>query len=197
MITNREVFIYAKGYEGYYEVSNFGRVRSVSRNIMYKDGRVYYYEGQEIKPHNDQRGYPMVGFKLNGRNKSIRVHRLVAETFIEKPFSSEKLEVNHIDGVKTNNRVDNLEWVTSSENTRKGYEIGLFDKAKASASRRMKRQHFNNKVTSVYEKETGQTKVYPSATKASYSHKLCKNYFTELIRKGGENKRFKAEYINN
>ena len=186
-----------RGYEGYYEVSNFGNVRSVSRNVMYEDGRVYRYRGTRIKQHNDGRGYPMVSFNVNGKKSSVRVHRMVAETFIDKPYSKEPLEVNHIDGNKENNRIDNLEWVTSSENTRKGYEIGLFDKARKNTSERMKNNHFRNKLIHVYDKSEEEWKAYPSATKAAYSYKLSRGYFTELIRKGGENKRFKAEYINN
>ena len=72
---------------------------------------------------NTSTGYKKVELVKNGQRKSIRVHRLVAQAFIPNPEN--KLEVNHIDGNKTNNHVENLEWVTSSENTIHAYTTKL------------------------------------------------------------------------
>lgn len=100
----KEVF----DYEGLYWVSNKGRVKS-KRKL------------RKISTKKD--GYLYVSLSKKGIVKTFLVHRLVAITFIQK--THKKTEVNHIDGDKTNNHVSNLEWVTSSENTKHAYMIGL------------------------------------------------------------------------
>ena len=93
----------AKGYEEYLKVSEDGRVWRKSNN-------------KEIKAYDNGYGYLIVGIRYKGKHRNLKVHRLVAETFIPKHYSEEKLEVNHIDHDKYNNQVENLEWVTRKEN---------------------------------------------------------------------------------
>lgn len=109
-----------KGYEGLYEVSNYGNVRSLARKVEYlKNGRVITQrlKGKMLKPGNHD-GYKSVILCKNRKTKSKQVHRLVAEAFIENPLN--KQEVNHIDENPSNNNVNNLEWVTHIENSRHG-----------------------------------------------------------------------------
>ena len=104
------------GYEGLYEVSNFGNVRSLAREVCYrKNGKtiIRHVESRVLKPGN-RHGYKGVGLCKNGKQKCKQVHRLVAEAFIDNPNS--KQEVNHIDENTSNNHVNNLEWVTHIEN---------------------------------------------------------------------------------
>ena len=103
-----------KGYEGLYQVSNLGRVRSLDRYVQTKKGNKSFHKGKILIGTDTGHGYMKVSLLYNGRRKSVFVHRLVAEAFIPNPKN--KPEVNHINCIKNDNRVVNLEWVTSSEN---------------------------------------------------------------------------------
>jgi hypothetical protein len=111
-----------KGYEGLYQVSSFGIVRSLPR-IIKQGSRVVRVNGKTLTQCNDGRGYRIVVLSKNGVHKSIRVHRLVADAFLSNPEN--KSEVNHIDGNKENNKVSNLEWATRSENMAHAFMTGL------------------------------------------------------------------------
>lgn len=107
-----------KGYEGLYEISNLGRVKSLPK--FYCNNSTLHKE-RFLKPQN-KKGYYQVALLKNGKPKWISVHRLVAEAFIEKP---PYLQINHKDGNKLNNRADNLEWCTGRENINHSIKIGL------------------------------------------------------------------------
>ncbi|WP_288638854.1 NUMOD4 domain-containing protein [uncultured Lentilactobacillus sp.] len=100
-------------YEGLYEASSLGRIRSRNRTI---DNRKY--SGKIIKPQNNGHGYYHVTLAANKKHSQFYVHRLVALTFLPNP--SELPEVNHIDENPANNCVDNLEWCTAKYNSNYG-----------------------------------------------------------------------------
>ena len=103
------------GYESAYEVSNIGRIRSVSRTIVRTDGLTRRVIGKVLTPQ-DVRGYQVVLFVLPGRRRfGMSIHRAVAMAFIGLP-PSPKHEINHKNSVRGDNRVENLEWVTRSQN---------------------------------------------------------------------------------
>lgn len=112
-----------KGYEGMYQVSNEGRVKSLDRKVKQRGGGTQNKKGQLIVESMNHKGYKLTGITKENKNRTFATHRLVAEHFIEN--NNEKLQVNHIDGNKTNNHVDNLEWVTASENMRHAFDTGL------------------------------------------------------------------------
>lgn len=114
-----------KGYEGIYQVSNMGNVRSMAHTTVYTDGRVGHYEGKMLAPQNGCNGYKFVNLSKNGIVNLANFHRLVAETFL--PKDDGKNVVNHKDGNKHNNTVGNLEWVTYSENSKHAVRTGLLD----------------------------------------------------------------------
>ena len=110
-----EVWKPVNGYEGLYEVSNFGRVRRIFRY-----GRPYM---TLCKPKITKDGYFESTLFKENKPTWIRTHRIVANAFCDNPDN--KPEVNHIDGNKLNNCADNLEWCTSSENQLHAYRTGL------------------------------------------------------------------------
>ena len=102
------------GYEGYYQVSNLGRVRSLDR--MASNGRKIKGKILSTKV-NTPPYYPRVSLSVNGKMKLVQVHRLVAQAFVYNPDPEHKTQVGHKDESRTNNRADNLEWVTPKENS--------------------------------------------------------------------------------
>ena len=112
-------------FEGSYQVSNMGRVRSVDRLVTYKDGRKCKFKGKVRKLQVDKStGYEHVGLCSDDGQNTKKVHRLVLETF--KPHvNMNDLQVNHMDGDKLNNHLTNLEWVTSRDNILHAHDTGL------------------------------------------------------------------------
>lgn len=118
----KEEFKSIKGYEGTYEISNYGRVKSLKFN-----------REKILKPVLIN-GYPTVMLCKNGIAIRFDIHRLVAEMFLNK--SEEKNEVNHIDGNPQNNKVTNLEWCTHLENVRHAFKTGLIKRKPLTASQK-------------------------------------------------------------
>lgn len=107
------------GYEGVYEVSNQGDVRSVDRVIKCSNGKILNVKGKNMT-QRESRGYKRVGLSKGHKEKVYSVHRLVAKAFILNEFN--KKTVNHIDGNRSNNMCSNLEWSTLSENIKHSFE---------------------------------------------------------------------------
>jgi len=114
---SEEVWLPVVGYEGCYEVSSFGRVRSVDRLVKSCSGRIESrLSGKLLFTKSYTNGYSSVMLSRGGYNKNHFIHRLVATAFINNPLRVNV--VNHLDRDKTNNHVDNLEWCTPQGNTR-------------------------------------------------------------------------------
>lgn len=156
-----------KGWNGKYEVSNLGNIRSL---YTYKYSRTLNDSIRVNRVHNlilglDTKGYSIVKLcmKEDGIQiqKTQKVHRLVAQAFILNPEN--KPEVNHIDGCKTNNKITNLEWVTSAENTRHAIRIGL---AKSCIYAKGEK-NFNAKQVIQYDKNGNFIKIFGSIVDAA------------------------------
>jgi hypothetical protein len=111
------------GYGGLYEVSDQGRVRSMYRHIKTKDGVDRFIAGIEKALTKNKYGYLNVVLNKSNRKKNARVHRVVCEAFIANPEALP--EVNHKNGVKTDNRLENLEWISCAGNIRHAHATGL------------------------------------------------------------------------
>lgn len=119
-----------KGYEGLYQVSNFGSIKSLKRKrYNYKLQKTIEVNTERfLKPFADKKGYLRVKLQNNTNKKTVSIHRLVAQAFLDNP--NHYPQINHIDGVKTNNLVNNLEWCTCSYNVKEAFNIGLSKKGK-------------------------------------------------------------------
>ena len=114
-MSNKEIWKPIVGYEGLYEISNYGNLRSMPRVIMRKDGKPYTVQTiKMLKPSYDKDGYLRIELNNKGVAKKYYVHRLVANSFIPNTFN--KPQVNHKNAVKDDNSIENLEWVTNQEN---------------------------------------------------------------------------------
>lgn len=118
-----EIWKDIKGLEGSYQVSNLGRVKSLARVIKRSDNKIQTFKERILKVLPDNNGYSRVSLPINGKQTKVRIHRLVAKAFIDNPDN--RLQVNHIDGNKSNNHITNLEWCTTKENVIHAYKIGL------------------------------------------------------------------------
>ena len=116
-----EIWKDVKNYEGVYQVSNLGRIRSLKRTIR-ANNNPYIKNGRVLKTWNFN-GYLCANLCLNGADNKVKVHRIVAEAFIDNPKN--KKEVNHINGIRIDNRVENLEWCSHKENIQHAFKTGL------------------------------------------------------------------------
>lgn len=180
---SEEIWKPVVGYEGLYEVSNKGRVRSLNRKVSNGHG-FYIKEGRVLAISKTTTGYWKVELKKSGeKRRSMKVHRLVAFAFI--PNSENKPNINHIDGNPLNNNVENLEWCTQSENMLHANKVGL----------RKKRNGFNfckEKIISEYLSE-GKTLTYLSR-KYKTNIKTISNYLKKNNIEVRGNKEYKRIY---
>lgn len=131
-----EKWVLVSEFKDYYEVSEFGDLRSVARVINGKR-----YRSRRIATRVSRNGYRMACIRVDGRPITVLIHRLIATAFVPNP--SGRREVNHRDGNKLNNEISNLEWVSRSENTAHAWRLGLKD----AKQHRRGEDHYGAKVT--------------------------------------------------
>ncbi len=174
-----EIWKDIKEYNGY-QVSNLGRVRTFNKTTFTTKHGVRHWENRILKPREDIKNRSLsVSLWKNGKNRSHLIHRLVAETFIPNPDN--KPEVNHIDGDRHNNKLDNLEWTTKQENMQHAFRTGLC----------------SNQIKIMIEDKITGTIIYPSSLSEG-SKIINKNHgylSTKIKNSKFENSRYKWELI--
>lgn len=121
----KEIWKDVSGYEGIYQISNFGNIKRLSYSIIRSNGNKQSWKEKILNPTKDASGYYGIRSctKTTGKSETLRIHRLVAEAFIPNPNNLPC--VNHKDGNKLNNKVDNLEYCTYSHNIKHAFNNGL------------------------------------------------------------------------
>lgn len=159
------------GYRSLYQVSSYGRVRSMDRLVTRAEGcKPYFRKGVIMKAKVAQTGYPMVCLCLNGQVKSFCVHRLVALTFIDNPNNYPCID--HINTIKTDNRVSNLRWCTQKMNSNNPISRArLSDSLRKSgwktSEKLMNRPDLSKPVIQIDAQSNNVIKVWPSCAEAS------------------------------
>lgn len=174
-----EVWKDIEGYEGLYQVSNMGRVKSLERYVQNNLGMQHKLE--KMKEPSERRrkdglqGYFALQLYKDNKGKNCYIHRLVAETFIENPDHKET--VNHINGDKHDNRAENLEWASYAENNRHAVEIGLNDS-------KHRRNRKGSTPVAQYDLRMNLLAVYPSMREAERQTGVDCTAIGHAIRKG-------------
>ena len=175
--TINEIWKDIQGYEGFYQISNFGRVKSLARLSIQN-----HLLPEKILKQSELNGYYKVNLQNKEGVKSHQVHRLVAIAFLAN--TDNKPCVNHIDGDKHNNNVNNLEWCTVSENNKHAYKMGLASPVNKTPI----------KATNI---QTGEVKYFESQTEAANVLNTSKGHINDCLK--GKQKTCKGytfEYIN-
>lgn len=159
----KEIWKDVIGYEGVYIVSNHGNIKSLNRTVKHIKHGSKTIKGRVLKKTNTPYGYYSVNLCVNNKRNKQRIHRLVGMSFIEN--TNNKPEINHKNGIKTDNNVSNLEWVTSSENQKHAFKIGLQKPSKPWLNKKGKNHHSSKEVLQ-YSRNGVLIGVYGSAHEA-------------------------------
>ena len=115
-------YVFIKGFNNIYKINREGTV--VRKETIHKRlNHLVRVLGKVMKPLDNGKGYLRIKLTKDTKSKRYMLHRLIAETFIPNPFS--KKYINHINGIKSDNRIENLEWCTQSENCKHAWKTGL------------------------------------------------------------------------
>ncbi|HTQ65351.1 MAG TPA: NUMOD4 motif-containing HNH endonuclease [Puia sp.] len=137
MVSSKEEWKDVVGYEGLYKVSSFGKVFNYSKSWLSGRWITRTLHEQECKYYLDKKGYVILNLRKNKVQKLHKLHRIVATAFIANPEN--KLTVNHINGIKSDNSVANLEWATQKENMVHAWSNNLMNQKKGE-------NHHNSKL---------------------------------------------------
>ena len=196
-----EIWKDIKDYEGLYQISNFGRVKSLKRKVKNKNG-YRIVEEKILKNLINDMGYYTVNLRKDNQNNIKLIHRLIAENYISN--KNNYPIINHIDGNKLNNNIDNLEWCTYSHNIKEAFKLGLNkytykENFKHDYWKNKKgKEHSKSKSINQYDVEGNFIKEWESLTQASRELNINLIYISNVCRgkqrvAGGYKWKFKEE----
>jgi hypothetical protein len=186
-----EIWKDIRDYEGMYQVSTFGRIRSLDRYVKGRYDNMQLIRGKILSIcYNKRVEVCEIHLRKNNKRKCFKIHRLVAEAFLENDDPTNKTTVNHIDGNRKNNRVDNLEWATYSENEKHAYD---------KLHRPINRPKLMKRRCISIDKQTNVHTVYESIEAASRGTNVSCTQIRRIAKNESENKNFYflIEGINN
>lgn len=164
-MTTQEHWVPIPNYEGYYEISSLANIRSIKRSVPTKSGYLKPEKERIITQRISNKGYLTVTLSKNGQSNTRQVHRLLAQAFIPNPEN--KATVNHVDGNKLNNSLDNLEWASYSENAIHAYKTGLYK-----SNERKRRLIVDTCTGETY------TSIKKAAVHLNINYTTCRNYLS-------------------
>lgn len=194
-----EIWKDIQGYEGLYQVSNLGRVKSLGRFIDRLVTGNYWQEERILKPNKTKHGYLMVALRKNNKPNYFKVHRLVAITFIPNPEN--KPQIDHINAIKTDNTVNNLRWVTAKENVNNplnmvhliGKNHPMFGKKHSEETKNKMRGKNNPRAHKVRNLETKE--IFDTVTEAEKKYNLSCGCIAYAIKHNGRSAGYHWEYL--
>lgn len=159
------------GYEGIYQASNLGNIRTAENKITYSRRHgIRHWKQRTLKPKNDRQNCLRVTLWKDGKCKDFLLARLVCTTWHDNLIDTD-FTVNHIDGNRMNNRADNLEWLSRADNIRHGFENGLYSSATKVVLTNIK---------------TSQSLVYRSESAASAAIGRCHGYICACLKRNAQ-----------
>lgn len=179
-----EIWKDVKGYEGFYQVSNKGRVRSLERYIVDKNGHKRFVKERFLKPYErdykkgNMQNRRYVALSKNGKNKNALLYRLMAEAFIPNPNNLPT--VNHKDGNPLNDVLENLEWMSNEDNIKHAFNNGLMK--------------FMRPVIKIDPDTLEELEEYPSETAACRAHGMRDDKIRRAIKRNGTSAGYKWKY---
>ena len=170
----KEIFKPVKGYEGIYEISNYGRCRRISYKIDTEAKIAQFGLPHYLKPNYGEWGHVRYALSVNGKTKLKLAHRMILEAF-EVPNPLNKPHVNHIDNDPTNNYIENLEWCTHTENMQHMIKCGRKVTYKG-------KDHKGSKEVHQYDKNMNWVAIYESSGEASRKTGFLSGHIREACR---------------
>lgn len=176
-----------RGYEGLYQISSDGKVRSLDHYSHCKGDKWRLFKGCELKPRKDRCGYMYVGLRKSGHSqKFMKIHRLVAEAFIDN--ADNKPQVNHLNEIKDDNRAENLEWVTAKENI--NYGNGNIRRRNSNLDQKNHAKHIK------LQNNDGEILMFPSLASAARYLNCTTSLISCALHKRGRSKKAKGYNVS-